>query len=94
MSFTASLEGGKIRNACVFRSGNLNFFFYSNEGDPREPIHIHVRGSGANAKIWLEPTIGVADSQGFNSKELSAIIRLVIDNRVLIRQAWHEHFGD
>ncbi|KKX30854.1 DUF4160 domain-containing protein [Rhizobiaceae bacterium LC148] len=83
-----------MRNACVFRSGNLNFFFYSNEGDPREPIHIHVRGSGANAKIWLEPTIGVADSQGFNSKELSAIIRLVIDNRVLIRQAWHEHFGD
>lgn len=78
----------------VFRSGNLNFFFYSNEGDPREPIHIHVRGSRADAKIWLEPTIGVADSQGFNSKELSAIIRLVIDNRVLIRQAWHEHFGD
>ena len=78
----------------VFRAGSLKFYFYSNEGDPREPIHIHVRGSGANAKIWLEPTIGVADSQGFNSKELSVIIRLVIDNRVLIQRAWHEHFGD
>lgn len=78
----------------VFRSGPLKFYFYSNEGDPREPVHVHVRGSGANAKIWLEPAIGVAESEGFNSKELSGIIRLVIDNRSLIRQAWREHFGD
>jgi hypothetical protein len=78
----------------VFRSANLKFYFYSNEGDPREPLHIHVRGGGANAKIWLEPAIGVAESEGFNSKELSGIIRLVIDNRSLIRRAWREHFGD
>ena len=78
----------------VFRSGNLKFYFYSNEGDPREPVHIHVRGPGTNAKIWLEPAIGVAQSEGFNSRELSAIIRLVIENHPLIRRAWHEHFGD
>ncbi|MFK3780059.1 DUF4160 domain-containing protein [Agrobacterium sp. NPDC089420] len=42
----------------VFRSGNLTFFFYSNEGDPREPVHIHVRKAGAEAKIWLEPATG------------------------------------
>ncbi len=35
----------------VFRSGSLKFYLYSNEGDPREPIHIHVRGPDANAKI-------------------------------------------
>lgn len=78
----------------VFRSGNLKFFFYSNEGDPREPIHIHVRGQGANAKIWLEPAIGIADSAGFNRGQLTVIIRLVIENRSRIRKAWHEHFGD
>lgn len=78
----------------VFRHNNLTFFFYSNEGDPREPIHIHVRGPDANAKIWLEPAIGVADSQGFNRKELSAIIRLVIEKHSRIRKAWHEHFGN
>ncbi|CDN48768.1 Hypothetical protein NGAL_HAMBI2427_46360 [Neorhizobium galegae bv. orientalis] len=78
----------------VFRSGALKFYFYSNEGDPREPVHIHVRGGSANAKIWLEPTIGVAESDGFNSRDLSAIIRLVIDNRSLIKRAWHEHFGN
>lgn len=78
----------------VFRSGSLKFFFYSNEGDPREPIHIHVRGPGANAKIWLDPAIGVAASAGFNRGQLTVIIRLVIENRSRIRKAWHDHFGD
>jgi len=45
----------------VFRYQGLTFFFYSNEGDPREPIHIHVRAGGAIAKVWLEPLIGIAE---------------------------------
>lgn len=78
----------------IFRSSNLTFFFYSNEGDPREPLHIHVRKPGAEAKIWLEPAIGLASSRGFNSKELSAILREIIDNRELIKRRWNEHFGN
>ncbi|AYD01805.1 hypothetical protein NCHU2750_24200 [Neorhizobium sp. NCHU2750] len=75
----------------IFRHRGLTFYFYSNEGDPREPIHVHVRGPGANAKVWLEPAIGVAESEGFNGKEL--LIRLVIEPP-RIRTAWHEHFGN
>ena len=31
----------------VFRHDAFRFFFYSNEGDPREPIHVHVmQGAG------------------------------------------------
>jgi len=26
----------------IFRSGGFRFFFYANEGTPREPVHIHV----------------------------------------------------
>ncbi|HEV2186164.1 MAG TPA: DUF4160 domain-containing protein [Stellaceae bacterium] len=37
----------------VFRDGNLRFFFYSDEGAPREPPHIHVRGGGCEVKLWL-----------------------------------------
>jgi hypothetical protein len=37
----------------VFRFGNLRFFFYSDEGTPREPTHIHVRGAGRKVKLWL-----------------------------------------
>ena len=78
----------------VFRHQNLTFFFYSNEGDPREPLHIHVRSAGAEAKIWLEPPIGIANCRGFNAKELSVIIRQVIENRAIIRRTWDEHFGN
>lgn len=35
----------------VFRRDGFRFFFYSNEGDPREPIHVHVRKGDADAKF-------------------------------------------
>jgi len=78
----------------VFKSGNLKFFFYSNESNPREPMHIHVRGPDGEAELWTEPAIGFADSKGFNPRELAVIIREVIKNRPAIERAWHEHFGN
>ena len=78
----------------IFRVKNLRFFFYSNEGTPREPLHIHVRAGHAKAKIWLEPTIGLAENIGFKSHELSAILKHVIDNRFVIRRAWHDYFSN
>jgi hypothetical protein len=78
----------------VFRDGGLRYYFFSNEGAPREPPHVHVKGDGRDAKIWLEPEISLADSYGFNSRELSAILRVVSENRQAILKAWHEHFGN
>lgn len=39
----------------VFRWKGFRFHFFSDEGDPREPIHIHVTKAGHNAKFWLYP---------------------------------------
>lgn len=78
----------------VFRQNGLRFHFFSNEGQPREPAHIHVKGAGRDAKIWIEPDVLIADSYGFNSHELSTILRIVADNRDLILRAWHDHFGN
>jgi hypothetical protein len=75
----------------VFRDG---YFFYSNEGSPRERQHVHVKGAGKDAKVWLEPEIAIADSYGFNSAELTRILSIVADKRDLILRAWHEHFGN
>lgn len=77
----------------IFRSDGLTFFFYSNEGNPREPVHVHVRKAGKEAKIWLDPAIGIAESRGFNSGELSVILGMTVKNRDLIRRTWHEYFG-
>ncbi|WP_284734689.1 DUF4160 domain-containing protein [Sphingosinicella terrae] len=30
----------------VFRRQGFRFFFYSNEGSPLEPIHVHVEKAG------------------------------------------------
>lgn len=78
----------------VFREGGLRYFFYSNEGLPREPLHIHVKGGGRDAKIWLEPIVSIAESYGFNSRELAHMLRVVSEKRSLIERAWHDHFGD
>lgn len=78
----------------VFREAGLRYFYFSNEGLPREPRHVHVRGGGKDAKVWLEPEVALADSYGFNSTELARILRVVSSRRDLILRAWHEHFGD
>lgn len=71
----------------ALRQGGLRYYFFSNEGQPPEPVHIHVKGGGRDAKIWLEPTISIA-------RELSNILRVVEDNRDLLLKAWHDHFGN
>ena len=78
----------------VFREGGLRYFFYSNEGLPRERRHVHVKGAGTDAKIWLEPEIVIADSYGFNSAELTRILRIVSERQNLILRAWNDHFGN
>jgi hypothetical protein len=79
----------------VFRHSGLRYYFFSNEGrQPPEAPHIHIKGGGRDAKVWLEPEISIADSYGFNPRELSNILRVVAENRDLILRAWHDHFGN
>lgn len=77
----------------VFRTKGFRFFFYSNEGNPPEPVHIHVRKGSASAKFWIEPEAGVAHSCGFDPATLNESLRIVENNAELIERAWHEHFG-
>ena len=76
----------------VFRYKAYKFFFYSNEGSPREPVHIRVRSSEGEAKFWLSP-LGVAESDGFDARSLRELLTVVEENRQLIERAWHEHFA-
>jgi Domain of unknown function (DUF4160) len=78
----------------IIRKNGYKIFFYSNEGDPREPPHIHVRKGSSEAKIWLDPAIAFNESNGFNPRELRDIIKLIADNYALILEAWHDHFGN
>lgn len=77
----------------VFRYKSFRFFFYSNEGNPREAMHIHVRGANGEAKIWLTPAVYLADSDGFDARTLRELLEVVATNRELIERAWNEHFA-
>jgi hypothetical protein len=77
----------------VFRYKGVRFFFFSNERQPREPIHVHLQRAQSLAKIWLYPDIAIAENYGFSSSELKELLAAVEESRDLIERAWNEHFG-
>lgn len=77
----------------VFRYKGFRFFFYSNEGSPREPVHVHVRSGSSEAKLWLEPQVRIAASFGFDASTLRELVEVAQSNRTLIERTWHEYFG-
>ena len=89
----AEQSGGDEVMPRVFTYRGYIFFFFSNEGAPLEPIHIHVRKDACLAKFWVEPSVQLAASHGFTDRELNRLHRLVVSHVDLIKERWHEHFG-
>lgn len=77
----------------IFRYKGFRFFFYSNEGNPREQIHVHVRADDGEAKFWLKPTVSMASNDGFDARTLRELTLVVEENATLIERTWHEYFG-
>ena len=88
--YTASmyLHHGVLGVPTVFKYKGIRFFFYSNEGNPREPVHIHAKAGGKDAKLWLHPSVRIASCEGFSRAEQ---VELQVKS---IRSAWNEHFGE
>ena len=74
----------------VLRIGKFRFYFFSNERE--EPQHIHVKAAENEAKFWLNPT-ELASNYGFSSRELNEIESLVKQNETVFLEAWNEHFS-
>ncbi|SDE76295.1 DUF4160 domain-containing protein [Rhodospira trueperi] len=77
----------------VLRLEGARFFFYSNEGRPPEPPHIHVRRAGAEAKFWLGPPVQLAQNDGFEAATLRRLTKVVEAHRQELEAAWHEYFA-
>lgn len=76
----------------VLLENGYRFFFFSNEGSPLEPCHIHISKNGNLAKYWIKDNAVFADSYGFTAKELSEIEDIANKNLNLIKEAWNEFF--
>ena len=78
----------------VFREGGLRYYFFSNEGVPREPPHIHVKGGGATRKFGWSRRYRSRTATASIRRSFRHILRVVAENRDLILRAWHDHFGN
>jgi hypothetical protein len=76
----------------VFRYKGYRFFFYSNEGNPREPMHIHARSAEGEAKFWLNPEVRLAINDGFDARTLRELTQVVEQNADLIERLWNDYF--
>lgn len=77
----------------IFRHRGFRFFFYSNEGVPREQTHVHVEKDDTEAKFWLVPEIRLAYNDGFDARTLRELIEIVESNKDRIERAWNEFFS-
>tara|TARA_Y100001935_G_C17042822_1_gene378087 strand:+ start:115 stop:360 length:246 start_codon:yes stop_codon:yes gene_type:complete len=77
----------------VFVKDGHKFFFFSNEGKPLEPMHIHVRKAEAVAKFWMYPEVRLESAYSFSSKELKWPEKQIEQNRTLIEDTWNGYFN-
>lgn len=77
----------------VFSWNGFRFHFYSEEGDPREPVHIHIRKGRDNAKFWLRPEVVLAYNRGFPPHVLTRLMEVVEERREIIESIWNDHFA-
>jgi len=73
----------------VLKVKGYRFFFFSDEG--REPPHIHIERAESYAKFWLDP-VSLVRSRGFRSRELTKIRDIIVENKALFQEKWHEYF--
>jgi len=76
----------------VFRYQGYKFFFYSNEGNPLEPAHIHVRLATKEAKFWLCPDVSVARNNGFDARTMRLLLEVIEYKKNMFKEKWYEYF--
>ena len=75
----------------VLRKGGFRFMFFSLE---EARMHVHVQHERGEAKVWLEPSIEVAEVYGLSSRQIGAALRLIREHDDEIRTAWKKHFSN
>ena len=84
----------------LLRIGPYILYFWSNESEPLEPVHVHIAEGNASkdaTKIWITSS-GKALLCGNRSqipdRILNRMLRVVEANSGEFVQAWLEHFGE
>lgn len=77
----------------VFEWEGYRFHFFANEGNPREPVHIHISRAGAKAKFWLFPEVELAYNRNFDARTIKRLQEVVEQRREDIEEFWNDFFA-
>lgn len=83
----------------IFKLGSYWIYFWTNEGKPLEPIHVHVAQGGPTpngTKIWITKfgkCLLCNNNAKISEKVLRNIIRIIEARSAEIIQKWYSYFG-
>lgn len=83
----------------LFRISSYVVFFWSNEGKPLEPIHVHIsykRPIDNSTKIWITESgkcLLSNNNSKIPSKTLKQIISILENQNEYIKEEWLKRFG-
>jgi len=89
---------GDFRMPQVFKIGSYWVYFWSNENDPLEPVHVHVAEGSPQpnaTKIWLTRTgkgLLANNNSDIPAKTLRNIMRIIESQHQIVFQKWIQYF--
>ena len=83
----------------VFRIGPYIVYFWSNENDPLEPVHVHIaegRATANGTKVWITSSgkaLLCSNDAMIPAPVLRDLMRVIEANSGDIINKWLAHFG-
>ncbi|MBQ4226750.1 MAG: DUF4160 domain-containing protein [Clostridia bacterium] len=84
----------------VLRIGPYIVYFWSNESNPLEPVHVHLASgtpSSDATKIWITQsgkTLLCHNRSRIPNQMLRNLQRVIESNSASVIEAWQKHFGE
>jgi hypothetical protein len=84
----------------IFKFGSYWVYFWTNEGKPTEPIHVHIsqgHPSANTTKIWITKTgksLLCNNNSKIPEKTLRNMMRMIEARSSYIIQQWINYFGE
>lgn len=82
----------------VFKIGSYWVYFWTNENDPLEPVHVHVSEGSPQpnaTKIWITRTgkcLLANNNSNIPTKTLRNIMRIIESQHQIVLQKWMQYF--
>jgi hypothetical protein len=54
-------------------------------------MHVHIEAPDGELKVWLEPSIAVAQNKGVAEREVTKILRILEKRHGEVEDRWRQH---